>query len=142
MEKPLSHAKGEVEKCAMVYEYYATHATQFLADEPVDIANTTSFISYQPLGTILAVMPWNCPLWQVFRFLAPALIAGNTDLLKHLSNMVGSALVIKNVVLETSAVFKKSVLELGGSDPYVVLIDADIELAAQTCTASRLINGD
>lgn len=185
MGKVLKESVAEVEKCAWVCEYYADHAKAFLTDESVQTDASSSFISYQPIGAVLAVMPWNFPLWQVFRFAAPALMAGNVGLLKHASNVCGSALIIEDVFKEagfpentfrtlliksdqvadiiehqyvravtltgsTNAgravaskageCLKKSVLELGGSDAYLILKDADLELAAQSCATSRLIN--
>ncbi len=185
MGKPLAQGRAEVEKCAWVCEYYAEHAERFLADEPAETDAARSYVAYRPLGVVLAVMPWNFPLWQVFRFAAPALMAGNAGVLKHASNVCGSALAIEDVfraagvhadafrtlligsdrvagvlgdrrvaaatltgstpagqaVASTAGQhLKKTVLELGGSDPYVVLADADVELAAATCAQSRLIN--
>jgi succinate-semialdehyde dehydrogenase/glutarate-semialdehyde dehydrogenase len=185
MGKPLDQGRAEVEKCAGCCDYFATHAAAFLRDEPVATEAARSFVTFQPLGTLLAVMPWNFPLWQVFRAAAPALMAGNALVLKHASNVSGCALAIETVLREAGlpeglfstllvgssrvaplvanplvdAVtltgstgagrsvaaaaghhLKKCVLELGGSDPYVVLEDADLELAAETCAASRLIN--
>lgn len=185
MGKVRHEAVGEIEKCALVCEYYALHAGSFLKNEPVATEASEAYISYQPLGTILAVMPWNFPFWQVFRFLAPALMAGNTGVLKHASNVSGCALAIEQLVREAGfpdhvfrtlligsssvkevienpyikaitltgstpagkaiasaagAVLKKTVLELGGSDPYLVLEDADIPLAAELCVKSRLLN--
>jgi succinate-semialdehyde dehydrogenase/glutarate-semialdehyde dehydrogenase len=185
MGKPLKQGVAEAEKCAWVCEYYADNAEAILADEPVKTEAAKSFVAYQPLGVVLAVMPWNFPLWQVYRFAAPALMAGNAGLLKHASNVPGSALAIEDMFVQAGfpkgifrtlligsgqvpaviqhplvravtltgstpagrsvashagQVLKKSVLELGGSDAYLVLEDADIEHAAQTCVASRLIN--
>ncbi|MFN3163180.1 MAG: NAD-dependent succinate-semialdehyde dehydrogenase [Pseudohongiellaceae bacterium] len=185
MGKTLKSAEGEVDKCAWVCEYYAEHGEKFLAPEPIDSDASSSGIVYRPLGTVLAVMPWNFPLWQVFRFAAPTLMAGNAGLLKHASNVSGCALAIEAVFREAACpenlfrtlligskqvdrvienpkvhavtltgstpagravaskageMLKKSVLELGGSDAYVVLEDADIEAAAETCVTSRLIN--
>jgi succinate-semialdehyde dehydrogenase/glutarate-semialdehyde dehydrogenase len=185
MGKPLAQGRAEVEKCAWVCEYYAEHAEGFLADEAAPSDAAKSFIAFRPLGVVLAVMPWNFPLWQVFRFAAPALMAGNAGVLKHSSNVMGCALAIEDIfraagfpdglfrtlvigsarvraVIEApqvravtltgsgpagravgaaaGAVLKKSVLELGGSDPYIVLEDADLEGAAQACVDSRLIN--
>lgn len=185
MGKPVRQGRSEVEKCAWVCEYYADHAEDFLASETIESDASESFITYQPLGVVLAIMPWNFPLWQVFRFAAPNLMAGNGGVLKHASNVPGSALaieevfrdagfprnlfrtlliaskdvaavienpVIKAVTLTGStpagkavastagSVLKKTVLELGGSDPYVVLEDADLEAAVETCVTSRLIN--
>jgi len=185
MGKPLPQGRAEVEKCAWVCEFYAENARRFLTDEAAPSDATRSFVAYRPLGVVLAVMPWNFPLWQVFRFAAPGLMAGNTGVLKHSSNVMGCALAIERVfrdagfpenvfrtlvigsagvraVIEhpqvkavtltgsgpagkavataAGAVLKKTVLELGGSDPYVVLEDADLDTAAQTCVESRLIN--
>ncbi len=185
MGKPLPQGRAEVEKCAWVCEYYAENAQGFLADEVAPTDASRSFVAYRPLGVILAVMPWNFPLWQVFRFAAPGLMAGNAGVLKHSSNVMGCALAIERVfsdagfpenvfrtlvigsgevraVIEhpqvqavtltgsgpagkavaaaAGAVLKKTVLELGGSDPYIVLEDADLDAAARTCAESRLIN--
>lgn len=185
MGKVLREALGEIDKCALACAYYAEHSEAFLSNETVLTAASESYISYQPIGTILAVMPWNFPFWQVFRFLAPALMAGNTGVLKHASNVSGCALAIEQLVLEAGfpenifrtlligssavksviedprikavtltgstpagkavaatagAVLKKSVLELGGSDPYLILEDADIATAARLCVTSRLLN--
>ncbi len=183
--KPLKDGIAEIEKCAAVCKYYAENTESFLQDEMVETEATKSYISYQPLGIVLAIMPWNFPFWQVFRFLAPALMAGNAGLLKHASNTTGCALAIENMVLKSGfpencfralivsgsklektitnplikaitltgsteagkkvaatsgSLIKKTVLELGGSDPYIILKDADLELAAETCVNSRLIN--
>ena len=185
MGKPLDQGIGEIEKCAWVCEFYADHAAHFLADEVVETDAQTSYINYKPLGVVLAVMPWNYPFWQVFRFIAPALMAGNTGLLKHAPNVTGCALAIEDVIKEAaghgnlldtllieveqveavikndhvkaitltgstgagSAVasqagseIKKTVLELGGSDPYLILEDADLEKAAGICAATRYKN--
>lgn len=185
MGKPLPEALAEVEKCARVCEYYAEHGPTFLADEEVPTEATRSLVSYQPLGLVLAIMPWNFPYWQVIRFAAPALLAGNGVLLKHSPNVTGCALALEALFLEAGfpkglmrallvevpavkgvirdprvqavtftgstrggrevaalagSAIKKTVLELGGSDPYVVLEDADVERAAEACVASRLIN--
>ena len=185
MGKPISAGRKEAEKCAWVCDYYADNAERFLACEEVDTDAKFSFVSFQPLGPVLAVMPWNFPFWQVFRFAAPALMAGSVGVLKHASNVPGCALAIEsvfrdagfpegcfttlmigsklvdqviaheNVVAVTltgstpagqavassaGKALKKTVLELGGSDPYVILDDADIEQAASTCAASRMIN--
>lgn len=185
MGKVKREALGEIEKCAFVCGYYAENAELFLRNEPVKTEAFESYISYQPLGTILAIMPWNFPFWQVFRFLAPALMAGNTGILKHSSNVSGCALAIEKLVKESGFpenvfrsilvgskeikrvienpkikavtltgstpagrsvasaagfALKKSVLELGGSDPYLILEDADVESAARLCVTSRLIN--
>lgn len=186
MGKPIAQSKAEVEKCAWVCDYYSENAEKFLQDEIVQTDASKSFVSYQPLGVILAIMPWNFPFWQVIRFAAPTLMAGNTGLLKHASNVTGSALALEEVfkkagfpenvfrtliisagntkrVIENpfvqavsltgsvpagravasaaGNVLKKCVLELGGSDPYVVLENADLESAANACVTSRLING-
>lgn len=185
MGKPLKDGVGEIEKCAAVCQYYAAQGESFLQDEQVETAAGKSYVTFQPIGVVLAIMPWNFPFWQLFRFLAPALMAGNAGLLKHASNVTGCALAIlalvkdagfpENVfnVLITSSkhieeviahplvkavtltgstaagmsvaeqsgkLLKKTVLELGGSDPYLVLADADIELAAKVCADARLIN--
>ena len=176
---------AEIEKCAWVCEYYAANAETFLENEPIATEATKSYVSYQPLGTVLAVMPWNFPFWQVFRFAAPTLMAGNTAVLKHASNVPGCAMAIeelfreagfpenvfrtlligskqvakviqhkavkavsltgstpagKSVAALAGAELKKCVLELGGSDPYLILQDADIEKAARKCAAGRLLN--
>ncbi len=186
MGKPIREGRAETEKCAWVCDYYADNAEAFLRSEPVETDATKSFVAYEPIGVVLAVMPWNFPLWQVFRFAAPALMAGNGGLLKHASNVMGCALAIEDVfraagfpqhlfrslliggrdvasVIENPKVvavtltgstpagkavaskagemLKKTVLELGGSDPYVVLADADLEAAVELCVTSRLING-
>jgi succinate-semialdehyde dehydrogenase/glutarate-semialdehyde dehydrogenase len=185
MGKLLKDGRSEAEKCAWVCEYYAEHAEQFLASEEVETDARTSLIAYQPLGVIFAIMPWNFPLWQVFRFAAPALMAGNTGVLKHAENVPGCAMAIesiirdagfpddvfrsllinrkqaglvirnplvravtltgstaagKDVAKKSGAVLKKTVLELGGSDPYVVLPDADLEKTVEACVTSRMIN--
>ena len=185
MGKPIAAGRSEAEKCAWVCRYYADHAEAQLADVPIEAERLRSYLHFEPLGVVLAVMPWNFPLWQVFRFAAPGLMAGNGALLKHASNVMGCALAIEELfedggapeglfrtlkigsgaveaVLEHELVraatltgsvaagaavaqtagrmLKKTVLELGGSDPYVVLEDADIEAAAKTCATSRLIN--
>lgn len=186
MGKPLSQSLAEVDKCALVCRYYADNAESFLEIEQIETDYTHSFVSFQPLGVILAVMPWNFPFWQVFRFAVPALMAGNGAVLKHASNVMGTALeiesvfrkagfpehlfrtlkagskqveaiiedpVIKAVTLTGSVgagmavagkagkMLKKTVLELGGSDPYIVLEDADLQQAVESCVTSRLING-
>jgi succinate-semialdehyde dehydrogenase / glutarate-semialdehyde dehydrogenase len=185
MGKPLAQGRGEAEKCAWVCEYYADAAAAFLAPEVVATDASKSYVAFAPLGVVLAVMPWNFPLWQVFRFVAPGLMAGNAGILKHSSNVCGSALAIEEIMRDAGfppglfrtllvgsarvaglieapeiravtltgstpagqavagkagAMLKKTVLELGGSDPYLVLEDADLELAAESCVASRLIN--
>lgn len=185
MGKPLAQARSEIEKCARVCEYYARHAAGFLAAERPVGAPENSRVVFQPLGVVLAVMPWNFPFWQVFRAVAPILMAGNTVLLKHASNVCGCALAIESVFREAGlpagvfqtllvgaervpqliaaakvkavtltgskeagrkvaslagAALKKCVLELGGSDPYVILADADLDLAAEVCAQGRLSN--
>ncbi len=185
MGKPINSAKAEIEKCAWVCRYYAENAEKFLADEIINTEASKSMICYRPLGIVLAVMPWNYPMWQVFRFAAPALMAGNVCLLKHASNVPQCALYIEEVfkdagfeqgcfttlLIETKQVetilnnnkikaatltgseaagaavasqcgsnIKKTVLELGGSDPYIILEDADLIHAAQQCKESRLLN--
>lgn len=186
MGKPIVQSRAEIDKCAWVCEYYADNAENFLQDEFVQTDASKSFVTFQPLGVVLAVMPWNFPFWQVFRFAAPTLMAGNVGLLKHASNVSGCSLAIeeifseagfpefvfKSIILGSSRVkelisnpivqavsltgsvpagksvaaaagsyIKKTLLELGGSDPYVVLEDADLSETVQTCVASRLING-
>ncbi|WP_426062124.1 NAD-dependent succinate-semialdehyde dehydrogenase [Hymenobacter sp. B1770] len=185
MGKPVTDGRAEVQKCASCCEYYADHAEEFLADEIIKTDASRSFISYQPLGVVLAVMPWNFPLWQVIRFAAPALMAGNVGLLKHASNVPQCALALENIFHDAGlppacfrtlligsdlveklltddrvraatltgsegagasvaaiagAQIKKTVLELGGSDAFIVLADADLELAAKTAAQSRMIN--
>lgn len=185
MGKPINGGRAEMEKCAWCCEYYAEHAESLLADQHIKTDVSKSFVTFQPLGIILAIMPWNFPFWQVFRFAAPTLMAGNAAVLKHASNVSGCALAIEQVFREagfpehlfrtlligskqTGAVIehpliqavtltgsvtagravaekagrmlKKTVLELGGSDPYVVLEDADLELTVPVCVESRLIN--
>jgi succinate-semialdehyde dehydrogenase/glutarate-semialdehyde dehydrogenase len=184
MGKPIKAAIAEINKCALVCRYYADHAAEFLGDEPVKTEAET-FIRYEPLGPILAVMPWNFPFWQVFRFAAPALMAGNVGLLKHASNVPQCALAIEAVfrdggfsdgefqtllitseqvqkVLDDERVraatltgsepagasvasiaakrVKKSVLELGGSDPFVVMPSANLEDAVNTAVRARIVN--
>ena len=186
MGKPVTQGRAEAEKCASVCEFYAERAQALLANESAPSDARDSYVAFEPLGVVLAVMPWNFPLWQVFRFAAPALMAGNVGLLKHASNVTGCALAIEElldaaglpravfralvvpssrvaalieapevaavtitgstpagraVASTAGAQLKKSVLELGGSDAYVVLEDADLDAAAEICAASRLING-
>ncbi|GHA79153.1 NAD-dependent succinate-semialdehyde dehydrogenase [Pontibacter akesuensis] len=185
MGKPLKSAMAEVKKCATVCRYYAENAAEFMADEEIASGASRSFISYEPLGVVLAIMPWNFPFWQVYRFLAPALMAGNVGLLKHASNvpqcaqaieeivrtagfpdnvfqslLIGSGAVdaviehphVKAVTLTGSELagskvaekagreIKKTVLELGGSDAFIVLDDADLEQAAEVAVKSRMVN--
>ncbi|MGV8096241.1 MAG: NAD-dependent succinate-semialdehyde dehydrogenase [Mangrovibacterium sp.] len=185
MGKVKREALGEIKKCAWVCRYYAGNGAVFLQNEAIKTEASESYVSFQPLGTILAVMPWNFPFWQVFRFLAPALMAGNTAVLKHASNVPGCSLSIeetvrkaglpenvfrslliggkdieqviqhpqikavtltgstpagKSVAQAAGTVLKKTVLELGGSDPYLILPDANIKEAARLCVNSRLLN--
>ncbi len=186
MGKRYSESLGEVDKCALACDYYADNGPAFIADEVIASDASRSVVAYQPLGTVLAVMPWNFPLWQVFRFAAPALVAGNTGLLKHASNVPQCALAIeellhdagvptgvfrtlmiradqvarviedprvhavtltgsepagRQVAATAGANLKKCVLELGGSDPFIVLADADLDLAVPQAVASRFLNG-
>lgn len=186
MGKPMAQSRAEVEKCAWVCDYYVENGESFLTEQIVKTDASKSFVAFEPLGIVLAVMPWNFPFWQVFRFAVPALMAGNTALLKHSSNVMGCAVEIeklfddsgfpKNVfqtlIIGSSLVqnivsdfrvkaisltgsteagksvaelagrhLKKCVLELGGSDPYLILEDADIDSAVDSCATARLING-
>jgi len=185
MGKPIREARAEIEKSAWGCEYYAAEGPAFLADEEISSDAGRSLVVYQPLGTVLAVMPWNFPFWQVFRFAAPALLAGNTGLLKHASNVPQCALAIESVFADAGfpagvfrtlmisssqvegviqdprvqavtltgsepagrqvaatagAQIKKSLLELGGSDPFIVLEDADLDLAVEQAVVSRFLN--
>jgi succinate-semialdehyde dehydrogenase/glutarate-semialdehyde dehydrogenase len=185
MGKPIKEGRAEAEKCAWVCQYYAENAQTFLKPQVIETGASESFVSFQPLGAVLAVMPWNFPFWQVFRFAAPALMAGNAGILKHASNVPGCALAIeevfknagfpadvfrtlliggsdvaavienprvmavtltggtpagKAVAAKAGAMLKKTVLELGGSDPYIVLKDASLEETVNACVISRLIN--
>jgi succinate-semialdehyde dehydrogenase/glutarate-semialdehyde dehydrogenase len=185
MGKPLAQGRAEAEKCALACRFYADSAQRFLEPETIQTDASRSFVTFQPLGVVLAVMPWNFPFWQVFRFAAAALMAGNAGILKHSSNVSGCALAIEGLLHEAGfpkdlfrtllvassrvpalieapevkavtltgstpagravaakagAALKKTVLELGGSDPYVVLEDADLEPAAEACVTARLIN--
>lgn len=185
MGKTFKSAIAEVKKCALVCRFYAEKAEEFLADEMIESDATKSYLSYQPLGVILAVMPWNFPFWQVFRFAAPALMAGNVGLLKHASNVPQCAIAIAKIldeagfppgafqtlligakqvaaILEDDRVkaatltgsepagaslaatagtqIKKTVLELGGSDPFIVLESADVEEAVNTAVTARMLN--
>lgn len=185
MGKPLKQSIAEVEKCALVFRYYAEHGETFLEPKTVKTEHLKSFVTYNPLGCVLGVMPWNFPFWQVMRFAAPTIFAGNVVLLKHASNVYGCAEyiarlfleagfpkhVFTNLLIDHSGVarvladrrvmavsltgsthagsliaaqagkhIKKSLLELGGSDPYVVLKDADIDHAVDICVMSRLLN--
>ena len=186
MGKTFDEGRAEVEKCAFHCDWFADHAEAYLAREPVDLANGETFVTFNPVGIVLAVMPWNFPFWQVFRFAAPALMAGNGALLKHASNVPGCALAIEEVLHEAGvprdlfrtlllpskhvealikddniaavtltgsvaagrsvataagSVLKKCVLELGGSDAYLVLEDADLEAAAKVAATARMVNG-
>jgi succinate-semialdehyde dehydrogenase/glutarate-semialdehyde dehydrogenase len=186
MGKTIDDGRAEVEKCASHCDWFADHAQEYLAEEQVDVGGPEAFVTFNPLGVVLAVMPWNVPFWQVFRFAAPALMAGNGALLKHASNVPGCALAIEQVLhqagvpedlfrtlllssgdvkelieddhvaavtltgsvaagrsVATAAggVLKKCVLELGGSDAYVILEDADIAAAAKVCATARMVNG-
>lgn len=189
MGKPIAEAEAEVEKCAWNCDFYAEEAKRFLANEPAPSTAQESYVAFRPLGVVLAVMPWNYPLWQVFRFAAPALMAGNVGVLKHASNVTRSALEIERVISEAAAavgaptglfqtlivpgaevdkiikdpriaavtltgsdpagvsvataagsVLKKTVLELGGSDAFIILDDADVEAAAQMAARARFQN--
>jgi succinate-semialdehyde dehydrogenase/glutarate-semialdehyde dehydrogenase len=185
MGKPLRESRSEIEKCAWVCRYYAENTATILKDETITSDATRSFVAFEPLGVVLAVMPWNFPFWQVFRFAAPALMAGNTALLKHASNVSGCALAIESVFKEAGApenlfrtlligsdkvdailahqniraamltgsenagskvaatcgrLLKKTVLELGGSDAFIVLADADMEKCVETAVTARMIN--
>src|SRR5438045_985415 len=185
MGKPIKAAVAEVLKCALVCRYYADNAKQFLSDEAVKTEAQESFIRYEPIGPVLAVMPWNFPFWQVFRFAAPALMAGNVGLLKHASNVPQCALAIEtvfhdarfdryefqtlliasdqvprvlgdervraatltgsepagaSVASDAAKHIKKSVLELGGSDPFVVMPSANLDEAVSTAVKARIVN--
>jgi succinate-semialdehyde dehydrogenase/glutarate-semialdehyde dehydrogenase len=185
MGKPIGAARGEAAKCALACRYYAEHGERLLADEPVDAGSGKSYVKFQSIGPVLAVMPWNFPFWQVFRFAAPALMAGNVGLLKHASNVPQCAIEIESVirragfpadvfqtlligsaqverVLDDPRVkaasltgsepagakvasqagrqLKKVVLELGGSDPFIVMPSADLERAVRTAVEARVLN--
>jgi succinate-semialdehyde dehydrogenase/glutarate-semialdehyde dehydrogenase len=185
MGKPLEAARQEASKCALACRYYVEHGERLLADEPVDLGGPRAFLRYQPIGPVLAVMPWNFPFWQVFRFLAPALMAGNVGLLKHSSNVPQCALAIEDIVrragfpadvfqtlligsdtvrrviedprvkavtltgsepagrlvaAQAGGQIKKTVLELGGSDPFIVMPSAPLDAAVRTAVQSRVIN--
>ncbi|MCS0502060.1 NAD-dependent succinate-semialdehyde dehydrogenase [Ancylobacter mangrovi] len=185
MGKPLAESIAEIEKCAWNCDFYAEKAPEFLADEPVASSASESLIAYDPLGVVLAIMPWNYPFWQFFRFAAPALAAGNGSVLKHANNVPACALACEEVLREAQApaglvrtllidardvaaliaderiaavtltgstevgaivasqagkALKKQVLELGGSDPFIVLADADIEQAAAMAVKARYVN--
>ncbi|MCU7834789.1 MAG: NAD-dependent succinate-semialdehyde dehydrogenase [gamma proteobacterium symbiont of Taylorina sp.] len=186
MGKPVSQGAMEIEKCAWVCEHYAQQTEYYLADKQIKTENSESFVSFQPLGIIFMIMPWNFPFWQVIRGAAATIMAGNTVLLKHASNVFGCALAIEqlfidagfpehvfrvlltasdtsadiiahpkiqavtitgseragqSVAMEAGRNLKKSVLELGGSDPYIILADADIDAAVSCCGISRMLNG-
>ena len=150
MGKPIKQSIAEAEKCAWVCEYYADNAEKFLSQKEIPTGSTKSFISFQPIGIVLAIMPWNFPFWQVFRFASPALMAGNVGILKHASNVQGCAIEIEKLTGSTPAgksvaslagsLLKKTVLELGGNDPYVILEDADLDNAVKSCIAGRMLN--
>ena len=185
MGKPYSQSLAEVVKCAKGCEYYADNTEEILADRIIETDASKSYVSHQPIGIVLAVMPWNFPFWQVFRFAAPALMAGNVGVLKHASNVQGCARAIEKIFVESGfpenvfralvissknvesvinnplvkavtltgstpagravasqsgAALKKTVLELGGSDPYVILKDADLDQAVEACVIGRLLN--
>ncbi|MCK9919729.1 NAD-dependent succinate-semialdehyde dehydrogenase [Microbacteriaceae bacterium K1510] len=185
MGKPIVEAEAEIEKCAVTSEYYAEHAPRFLADEKVESNASESAVVFDPLGVVLAIMPWNYPFWQFFRFAAPALAAGNGAILKHANNVSLCALAIEDVVRQAGCpeglvrtllvdakdvaplinddriaavtltgstavgsivasqagrALKKQVLELGGSDPFIVLADADVKEAAKVAVKARFIN--
>ena len=186
MGKTLDDGRAEIEKCAFNCDWFAGHAHEYLADEAADIGGGEAFVTFNPIGIVLAVMPWNFPFWQVFRFAAPALMAGNGALLKHASNVPGCALAIEEVLHQAGvprdlfrtlllpssdvealirddnvaavtltgsvaagrsvaaaagSVLKKCVLELGGSDAYLVLEDADVTAAAKVAATARMVNG-
>ena len=185
MGKPIAESKAEIEKCAWVCEYYANNAGDFLRSESVNTDATESYVQFEPLGPVLGIMPWNFPFWQVFRFAVPTIMAGNTVLLKHASNVQICARHIENIfakagfprgvfqnlvlgsdkvgkIIENDIVkavsltgsesagrkvaecagrkIKKSLLELGGSNAFVVLDDADLEKAAETGVKARMQN--
>jgi succinate-semialdehyde dehydrogenase / glutarate-semialdehyde dehydrogenase len=185
MGKPIAQSIAEIQKCAWVCDYYAEHGAEFLAPEPVATDASQSRIEYQPIGTILAVMPWNFPFWQVFRFAAPTLMAGNVALLKHASNVPQCAIAIEEILLQAGfppgvfqtllisasqvesvvkspqvkaatltgsepagaslaqaagSVLKKTVLELGGSDPFIVTTSADLDEAVAVAVKARRLN--
>jgi succinate-semialdehyde dehydrogenase / glutarate-semialdehyde dehydrogenase len=186
MGKIVTDGRAEIDKCATACEHFAVNAARYLARQSIAIEGAKAFITFNPLGVVLAVMPWNFPFWQVFRFAAPALMAGNGGVLKHASNVPGCALAIESVFREagfpeglfstvlvqspavkalienadiaavtltgsvpagrsvaaiSGAALKKCVLELGGSDAYLILEDADVTAAARVCAAARMVNG-
>ena len=185
MGKPISESRAEIDKCGWVCEYYAAHAEEFLADEVIETEASLSLVRHDPIGAVFAVMPWNFPFWQVFRFAAPTLTAGNVGLLKHASNVFGCAeyieevfrkagfpeAVFQNLIIHHDATedvishhavkavtltgsekagaavaqlagkhIKKSLLELGGSNAFIVLEDADLDLAVTTAVKARMMN--
>lgn len=185
MGKPVLQGIGEAEKCAWLCDYYSQNADKFLSPEPVETDAVKSYMAYEPLGIILGIMPWNFPFWQVFRFIVPAMLAGNAAVLKPAPNvsecakailsvikesglpedlfqiiyiqpdiiakliehpyvqgitLTGSTRAGKSVAAQAGACMKKTVMELGGSDPYIILEDANLDLAVEACVASRLIN--
>jgi len=185
MGKPIQQSLDEIEKCAKTLEHYAKEGAKFLAKEMVETDAKKSYVTFQPLGVVLAVMPWNFPYWQVFRAMAPTLMAGNTMILKHASNISGCAIAIEKIIKDAGAPrglfqtlilpsskiadliaqpaiaavtftgstaagskiaeaagrnLKKQVLELGGSDAYVILEDADLDQAVEICVRGRLVN--
>ncbi len=185
MGKPINQGIAEVEKCAWVCDYYADNAESFLTDMGIKTESSKSFVSFLPIGAVLAIMPWNFPFWQVFRFAAPALMAGNVGILKHSRNTMGCACKIEeifslagfpefafsNLIIGSAPVesiirnkkiaaitltgstpvgaevgkiagsqIKKTVMELGGSDPYIILKDAELDNAAKICANARLLN--
>ncbi|HEY3843893.1 MAG TPA: NAD-dependent succinate-semialdehyde dehydrogenase [Acidimicrobiales bacterium] len=185
MGKTFAAARGEVSKCALGLRWFAEHATSLLADQPIESAASSSYVHYQPIGPVLAVMPWNFPLWQVIRFAAPALMVGNVGLLKHASNVPQTALILEdlfrragvpdgvftNLFVDSADIagiiadpriaavtltgseragisvaeaaghnLKKCVLELGGSDPFIVLPSADLDEAVRTAVTARVQN--
>lgn len=184
MGKPIRDARAEIEKCISLCHYLARNSESLLADEYIETDATKSYVSYQPLGVVLGIMPWNFPVWQVMRYLLPALMAGNGSVLKHANNVTGTALLIeqlfkdaqfppslfrnliidvpdikqviahplvkavsftgsvragKIVAAQTGGLLKKSVLELGGSDPFVILKDAELDAALEMAVRSRLL---
>jgi succinate-semialdehyde dehydrogenase / glutarate-semialdehyde dehydrogenase len=189
MGKPLREAAAEIEKCAVTCDHYADNGAKYLQDDVIESSAKTSWVSYEPLGVVLAIMPWNFPFWQVLRFYAPAIIAGNATILKHSPNVTGCALAVEQVLAEAGAPkglfqtivvseddvptvipdlladpriaavtltgseragsavgaaagknIKKAVLELGGSDPFVVLADADLDLTINGAMSSKYAN--